>query len=355
MNSNNKKFIGILAVILAVAVGGAVLAFMVFGRSQAAADDSESGEYPFREAVIEAETIVYGKVLEKDSVVEAKNWGQAVAEAVESRDFTAVTVEVIEAVKGAEDAETILYLEPGKGAGQKNSENADLETVKAGREYVFFLDEQGAALNSQAVVPVKEGKAALKGYMELKCFYDPKTNVKDGIPVDIYIAVINHEYLKWQEEKGYALVMWVQDLVSDGNERATEVFYGKVLEVTEITKDTGGCYQKIRVAVTEVFKDASEDFDTENKASWLDKICNIFKGDTALYKEIEVDGRFKDIQQDEVGIFCTYEGEMGMWIPLTSGYVYISGFPQKGSDGPANEMLIFTRDQFLEVLRGEFE
>ena len=28
MNSNNKKFIGILAVILAVAVGGAVLAFM---------------------------------------------------------------------------------------------------------------------------------------------------------------------------------------------------------------------------------------------------------------------------------------------------------------------------------------
>ena len=184
-DKKKRRVLGIVSVLAAIIIGGAVgtWAFCENAWDTAAAESGAgTGEYPLQEAVAEAATIVYGTVLEKQK----------------GDDFTQVIVEVTEAVKGAEDTEKITYMEADASVWERISKKS-AEMVKVGKKYIFFLDEQGKSLSASTVVPVKSGKAAINGYLELRCFWNAETEVDQGIPVDIYIGVIQHEYLKWQE------------------------------------------------------------------------------------------------------------------------------------------------------------
>ena len=125
-----KRILIILSVLMAVIIGGTMFFYTFCGRNlneKAPVSVADDEAYPFKEAVRGAAMIVHGKVLEKRA----------------GDDVTRVMVQTIQDVKGAEDAETITYLEAKVETGRTILGKKDSELVAVGEEYIFFLDEQG--------------------------------------------------------------------------------------------------------------------------------------------------------------------------------------------------------------------
>lgn len=330
-----KRILIILSVLMAVIIGGTMFLYTFCGRNlngKAPVSVADDEAYSFKEAVRSAAMIVYGKVLEKR----------------EDDDFSRVTVQTIQAVKGAEDAETITYLEAEEGAGQRILGKKDSELVAVGEEYIFFLDEQGKCLDTGMVVPVKNGKVVLNGYLELQCFFEPDTNVNKGIPVDIYIRAIGWEILRWEEETGKVHIMWDADPFQMYEHELTNVIYGEVLEVNKAAKDSEASTGHIRVAIREVLKDVQG---IKDEKSWLQNILEFGKGTPRSYMELEMDRRIDNIEKGKEYIFAVYENEVSTWNEIPEDFVYSQVYPKEYSKNFVNEPFIFTKEQYLELIR----
>ena len=330
-----KRILIILSVLMAVIIGGTMFFYTFCGRNlneKAPVSVADDEAYPFKEAVRGAAMIVHGKVLEKRA----------------GDDVTRVMVQTIQDVKGAEDAETITYLEAKVETGRTILGKKDSELVAVGEEYIFFLDEQGKCFDTGTIVPVENGKVVLDGYLELPYFFDPDTKVDKGIPLDIYIRAIGWEILMWEEETGKVHIMWNADPFQMYEHELTNVIYGEVLEVNKAAKDSEASTGHIRVAIKEVLKDVQG---IKEKTSWLQNVLEFCKGNPRLHMELEMDRRIDNIEKGKEYIFAVYENEVSTWNEIPEDFVYSQVYPKEYSERFVNEPFIFTKEQYLELIR----
>ena len=117
--------------------------------------------YTFSSAVDEAVTIVYGKVLGKsDTKVHQVAYvnGQS-----HNEYYKEVSIEVIDILKGNMDETTVTYLEFGGETEDVIYIFDDIESVELDGEYIFFLNEYGAALSPMTLLPVDDNTVLTQG------------------------------------------------------------------------------------------------------------------------------------------------------------------------------------------------
>ena len=117
--------------------------------------------YTFSSAVDEAVTIVYGKVLGKsDTKVHQVAYvnGQS-----HNEYYKEVSIEVIDILKGNMDETTVTYLEFGEETEDVIYIFDDIESVELDGEYIFFLNEYGAALSPMTLLPVDDNTVLTQG------------------------------------------------------------------------------------------------------------------------------------------------------------------------------------------------
>ena len=98
--------------------------------------------YTFYEAIEEAETIVYGKVVDKGTTqIEEHVIGEDKTFKEYYRD---VTIEVIEMLKGDEESATVNYIEMGGETSTQVTQYSGVVPVSAGDRVILFLRENGS-------------------------------------------------------------------------------------------------------------------------------------------------------------------------------------------------------------------
>lgn len=141
--------------------------------------------YFFSSAVDEAVTIVYGKVLNKsDTKVHqvAYTNGRSYNEY-----YKEASIEVIDMLKGNRNDATVTYLEFGGETEDVIYIFDDIEPVELDGEYIFFLNEYGAALSPMTLLRVDDTTVLTQG----KIMPTPETSaLSSDISVESYLRAI---------------------------------------------------------------------------------------------------------------------------------------------------------------------
>ena len=118
--------------------------------------------YTFEEAVAEADTIVYGKVVEKSDTLihEGSTSGGGIVKNL----YKEVTIEVLEVIKGDKRKNTVTYYEWGGETEDYSQVIDNFDPVNVDGEYIFYLHEPGVTIGGPAgILPVTEGMVSTKG------------------------------------------------------------------------------------------------------------------------------------------------------------------------------------------------
>ena len=141
--------------------------------------------YSFASAIDEAATIVYGRVVDKSATkvhqmayINGKSYNEYYKE---------VSVEVLDILKGDMDDTTVTYLEFGGETKDVIYVFEDIEPVEINGEYIFFLNNYGAALSPMTLLPVDNGTVLTQG--KIMPTFETGTR-SSGVSVESYLRAI---------------------------------------------------------------------------------------------------------------------------------------------------------------------
>lgn len=149
--------------------------------------------YDFKQAAMQATTIVHGKVLDKSETIVLPVY-DTVGNFAYNEYYREVTVEVLEAVKGAENVETITYLELGGETEEIVYVFEGIRILNIGEECIFFLNESGAFLNPETVLPISNGFVSPSNALVPENYTIQQAyTMSSGIKVDTFMDAIKNE------------------------------------------------------------------------------------------------------------------------------------------------------------------
>ena len=140
--------------------------------------------YTFEEAVVEADTIVYGKVVEKSDTLihEASTSGESTVRNL----YKEVTIEVLDVIKGNKRSDTVTYYEWGGETEDFSQVIDNFDPVKVDGEYIFYLHEPGVTIGGPSgILPVTNGVVSIKGKYAPEGADDTASGAMD---IDKYIS-----------------------------------------------------------------------------------------------------------------------------------------------------------------------
>lgn len=152
------------------------------------------------EAVMEnAAIVVHGKVIEEGEMYKDESTGNYCRKDI---------IEIIEAFRGADSQDTVIFKELGGETEDAIYKWDTVELVDLGKEYIFFLNEDGSYINPSTVVPVNgdtvttflysgnEGHAAreipLEEYLETARNWKPTTGIAEREMPENFMDIKNH-------------------------------------------------------------------------------------------------------------------------------------------------------------------
>ena len=140
--------------------------------------------YTFEEAVAEADTIVYGKVIEKSDTL-IHETGASGGSTVKNL-YKEVTIEVLDVIKGDERKDTVTYYEWGGETEDFSQVIDNFDPVNVDEEYIFYLHEPGVTIGGPAgILPVTNGAVSVKGKYAPEGADDTASGAMD---IDKYIS-----------------------------------------------------------------------------------------------------------------------------------------------------------------------
>lgn len=149
--------------------------------------------YSFEKTIEKSSFIVRGTVTEKSETKIYDNCDSK-GEVVGQTAYREVTIEVLESLKGAENKETITYLELGGETDDAIYVYEGITPLNIGDEYLFFLNEYGAFWSPETVMPISEEYISPVSRLIPENFSNTNTyGTTTRISVDSYINAIKEE------------------------------------------------------------------------------------------------------------------------------------------------------------------
>lgn len=141
--------------------------------------------HSFASAIDEATTIVYGKVIDKS---ETKVHQMAYVNGRSYNEYyKEVSVEVIDILKGNIDDTIVTYLEFGGETDELIYIIEDIEPVEMNGEYIFFLNNYGAALSPMTLLPVDNDTVLTQG--KIMPTFETSSRTSE-VSIDSYLRAI---------------------------------------------------------------------------------------------------------------------------------------------------------------------